>query len=154
MKKIKTIEAVNAYKTLKSFKTSSLSEETMLAVWKNMKALRSIADTFDKDKEEAQESLKDDKFEEMQGKLKTAQENERKMKEEGYTYTKEDTDLLQEVNAYFAGFSKKTMEYFNELADKEVEVEITEVEEAELLKAIKACEKSFDDMEMLACICK
>ena len=98
--------------------------------------------------------MKDDKFEEMQGKLKTAQENERKMKEEGYTYTKEDTDLLQEVNAYFAGFSKKTMEYFNELADKEVEVEITEVEEAELLKAIKACEKSFDDMEMLACICK
>ena len=75
MKKIKTIEAVNAYKTLKGFKTSSLSEETMLAVWKNMKALRSIADTFDKDKEEAQESLKDDKFEEMQGKLKTAQEN-------------------------------------------------------------------------------
>ena len=147
MKKIKTIEAVNAYKTLKGFKTSSLSEETMLAVWKNMKALRSIADTFDKDKEEAQESLKDDKFEEMQGKLKTAQENERKMKEE-------DTDLLQEVNAYFAGFSKKTMEYFNELADKEVEVEITEVEEAELLKAIKACEKGFDDMEMLACICK
>ena len=88
MKKIKTIEAVNAYKTLKGLKTSSLSEETMLAVWKNMKALRSIADTFDKDKEEAQDSLKDDKFEEMQDKLKTAQENERKMKNEGYTYTR------------------------------------------------------------------
>lgn len=89
--------------------------------------------------------------EEMQGKLKTAQENERKMKNEGYTYTKEDAELLEEVNTYFASFGKKTMEYFNELADKEVEVEITEVEEAELLKAIKACEKSFDDMEMLAC---
>ena len=149
MKKIKTIEAVNAYKTLKGFKTSSLSEETMLAVWKNMKALRSIADTFDKDKEEAQESLKDDKFEEMQGKLKTAQENERKMKEEGYTYTKEDTDLLQEVNAYFAAFGKKTMEYFKELADKEVEVAIEAVDEKELFKAAKDCGLKFADMETL-----
>lgn len=154
MKKIKTIEAVDAYRTLKALKTSSMSDDAAMRVWKNMKALRQVADTYDKDVKEAQESLKDDKFEEMQGKLKTAQENERKMKEEGYTYTKEDTDLLQEVNAYFAAFGKKTMEYFNELADKEVEVEITEVEEAELLKAIKACEKSFDDMEMLACICK
>lgn len=149
MKKIKTIEAVNAYKTLKGFKTSSLSEETMLAVWKNMKALRSIADTFDKDKEEAQDSLKDDKFEEMQGKLKTAQENERKMKNEGYTYTKEDAELLEEVNTYFAAFSKKTMEYFNELADKEVEVAIEAVAEKELFKAAKDCGLKFTDMESL-----
>ena len=154
MKKIKTIEAVAAYRTLKALKTSSMSDDAAMRVWKNMKALRHVANTYDKDKEEAQNSLKDDKFEEMQGKLKTAQENERKMKNDGYTYTKEDVELLEEVNTYFAAFSKKTMEYFNELADKEVEVEITEVEEAELLKAIKACEKSFDDMEMLACICK
>ena len=149
MKKIKTIEAVNAYKTLKGFKTSSLSEETMLAVWKNMKALRSIADTFDKDKEEAQESLKDDKFEEMQGKLKTAQENERKMKEEGYTYTKEDSAKFAEVNEYFFNQKQKTEKYFSDLANAEVEVAIEAVDEKELFKAAKDCGLKFADMESL-----
>lgn len=65
MKKIKTIEAVAAYRTLKALKTSSMSDDAAMRVWKNMKALRHVADTYDKDVEEAQESLKDDKFDDM-----------------------------------------------------------------------------------------
>jgi hypothetical protein len=65
MKKIKTIEAVVAYRTLKALKTSSMSDDAAMRVWKNMKALRQVADTYDKDVEEAQQSLKDDKFEEI-----------------------------------------------------------------------------------------
>lgn len=49
MKKIKTIEAVAAYRTLKALKTSSMSDDAALRVWKNMKALRSVADTYDKE---------------------------------------------------------------------------------------------------------
>ena len=154
MKKIKTIEAVAAYRTLKALKTSSMNDDAALRVWKNMKALRHVADTYDKDVEEAQESLKDDKFEEMQRKLQECQQLEQKHADDGYEYTKDDSVKFAEVNEYFFNQKQKTEKYFNELADKEVEVEITEVEEAELLKAIKACEKSFDDMEMLACICK
>ena len=60
MKKIKTFEAVAAYKTLKALKTSSMSDDAAMRVWKNMKALRHVADTYDKDVEEAQESMKDD----------------------------------------------------------------------------------------------
>lgn len=153
MKKIKTIEAVAAYKTLKGFKTSSLSEETMLAVWKNMKALRGISETYDKDIEEAQTSLKDDKLEEMQKKLEKCRDLENKAKD-GYLYTKEDNDLFVEVNTYFAEYRKKTEDYFKQLSDAEVEVEITEIEDAELLKAIKASELSFSDMEMLGVISK
>lgn len=149
MKKIKTIEAVAAYKTLKGFKTSSLSEETMLAVWKNMKALRSIADTFDKDKEEAQESLKDDKFEEMQGKLQECQQLEQKHADEGYEYTKDDSAKFAEVNEYFFNQKQKTEKYFKELADKEVEVAIEAVDEKELFKAAKDCGLKFADMETL-----
>lgn len=149
MKKIKTIEAVNAYKTLKGFKTSSLSEETMLAVWKNMKALRSIADTYDKDVEEAQQSLKDDKFEEMQCKLQECQQLEQKHADEGYEYTKDDSAKFAEVNEYFFNQKQKTEKYFKELADKEVEVAIEAVDEKELFKAAKDCGLKFADMETL-----
>lgn len=149
MKKIKTIEAVNAYKTLKGFKTSSLSEETMLAVWKNMKALRHVADTYDKDVEEAQESLKDDKFEEMQRKLQECQQLEQKHADEGYEYTKEDSAKFAEVNEYFFNQKQKTEKYFSDLANAEVEVAIEAVDEKELFKAAKDCGLKFADMETL-----
>lgn len=153
MKKIKTIEAVAAYKTLKALKTTSLNEETMMSIWKNMKALRGISETYDKDIEEAQTSLKDDKLEEMQKKLEKCRDLENKAKD-GYLYTKEDNALFVEVNTYFAEYRKKTEDYFKQLSDAEVEVEITEIEDAELLKAIKASELSFSDMEMLGVISK
>ena len=149
MKKIKTIEAVNAYKTLKGFKTSSLSEETMLAVWKNMKALRHVADTYDKDVEEAQESLKDDKFDEMQRKLQECQQLEQKHADEGYEYTKDDSAKFAEVNQYFFNQKQKTEKYFSDLANAEVEVSIEEVDEKELFKAAKDCGLKFADMESL-----
>lgn len=44
MKKIKTIEAVAAYRTLKALKTSLMSDDAAMRVWKNMKALRHVAD--------------------------------------------------------------------------------------------------------------
>ena len=154
MKKIKTIEAVKAYNTLKELKTSSMSDETMMNVWKDMKALRPVAETYNKDVEEAQNTLKDDKMEEMQGKLQKAQENERKAKSEDYQYTDEDITLLNEVNEYFTAYRQKTEKYFQELADTEVEVEIVEVEDTELLKALKSGEKNFETMETLACISK
>lgn len=153
MKKIKTIEAVNAYRTLKALKTTSLNEETMMSIWKNMKALRGISETYDKDIEEAQTSLKGDKLEEMQKKLEKCRDLENKAKD-GYLYTKEDNDLFVEVNTYFAEYRKKTEDYFKQLSDAEVEVEITEIEDTELLKAIKASELSFSDMEMLGVISK
>ena len=152
MKKIKTIEAVNAYKTLKGFKTSSLSEETMLAVWKNMKALRHVADTYDKDVEEAQESLKDDKFDEMQRKLQECQQLEQKHADEGYEYTKEDSAKFAEVNEYFFNQKQKTEKYFSDLANAEVEVAIEAVDEKELFKAAKDCGLKFADMESLEAV--
>lgn len=152
MKKIKTIEAVNAYKTLKGFKTSSLSEETMLAVWKNMKALRHVADTYDKDVEEAQESLKDDKFDEMQRKLQECQQLEQKHADEGYEYTKDDSAKFAEVNEYFFNQKQKTEKYFSDLANAEVEVAIEAVDEKELFKAAKDCGLKFADMESLEAV--
>ena len=149
MKKIKTIEAVAAYKTLKALKTSSMSDDAALRVWKNMKALRSITATYDKDVEEAQESLKDDKFEEMQRKLQECQQLEQKYADEGYEYTKEDSAKFAEVNEYFYNQKQKTEKYFKDLANAEVEVAIEEVDEKELFKAAKDCGLKFADMESL-----
>ena len=141
MKKIKTIEAVAAYKTLKALKTSSMNDDAAMRVWKNMKALRSVSDTYDKDVEEAQESLKDDKFEEMQ--------LEQKHADEGYEYTKDDSAKFAEVNEYFFNQKQKTEKYFSDLANAEVEVAIEEVDEKELFKAAKDCGLKFADMESL-----
>ena len=148
MKKIKTIEAVAAYRTLKALKTSSMNDAAM-RVWKNMKALRHVADTYDKDVEEAQESLKDDKFEEMQLKLQECQQLEQKHANEGYEYTKDDSAKFAEVNEYFFNQKQKTEKYFSDLANAEVEVDIEAVEEKELFKAAKDCGLKFTDMESL-----
>lgn len=149
MKKIKTIEAVDAYRTLKALKTSSMSDDAALRVWKNMKALRQVADTYDKDVKEAQESLKDDKFEEMQCKLQECQQLEQKHANEGYEYTKDDSAKFAEVNEYFFNQKQKTEKYFSDLANAEVEVSIEEVDEKELFKAAKDCGLKFADMETL-----
>lgn len=154
MKKIKTIEAVNAYKTLKSLKASSLSEDEAMKVWKDMKALRAVSETYDKDIEEAQETLKDGKQDEMQRKLQQCQELEKKRNEEGYEFTKEDSDLFTEVNTYYIEQKQKTEKYFKELAEKEVEVEIEEVAEKELFKAAKDGGLKFADMECLEVVSK
>ena len=152
MKKIKTIEAVAAYKTLKAMKTSSMNDDAAMRVWKNMKALRHVADTYDKDVEEAQESLKDDKFDGMQRKLQECQQLEQKHTDEGYEYTKEDSAKFAEVNEYFFNQKQKTEKYFSDLADKEVEVAIEEVDEKELFKAAKDCGLKFADMESLEAV--
>lgn len=149
MKKIKTIEAVAAYKTLKALKTSSMNDDAALRVWKNMKALRHVADTYDKDVEEAQESLKDEKFDGMQQKLQECQQLEQKHTDEGYEYTKEDSAKFAEVNEYFFNQKQKTEKYFADLANAEVEVAIEEVDEKELFKAAKDCGLKFADMESL-----
>lgn len=149
MKKIKTIEAVAAYRTLKALKTSSMGDDAAMRVWKNMKALRSVADTYDKDVEEAQESLKDDKFEEMQRKLQECQQLEQKHADEGYEYTKDDSAKFAEVNEYFFNQKQKIEKYFSDLANAEVEVAIEEVDEKELFKAAKDCGLKFADMENL-----
>ena len=149
MKKIKTIEAVDAYRTLKALKTSSMSDDAAMRVWKNMKALRQVADTYDKDVKEAQESLKDDKFNEMQLMLQECQQIEQKHTDDGYEYTKDDSAKFAEVNQYFFNQKQKTEKYFADLANAEVEVSIEEVDEKELFKAAKDCGLKVADMESL-----
>lgn len=152
--KVKTIKAVEAYRALKALKVSSMSDEAMLAVWKNLKALRPISETYDKDIEEVRATLQDVEFEKMQQRVKEAQEVERKVKEDARELTEAEKQEIAEINAWFAAWNKKGQEYFKELAEKEVKVDIVEIDVEELLKAFKLSDKTFEEVEKLAWMTK
>lgn len=147
--KVKTIKAVEAYRALKALKVSSMSDEAMLAVWKNLKVLRPISENYDKDIEEVRTTLQDEEFEKMQQRVKEAQELERKVKEEDRDMTEAEKREIAEINAWFAAWNKKGEEYLKSLAEKEVEVKIDPFEAAELLKAYKGSDRTFEDAEKL-----
>ena len=152
--KIKTIKAVEAYRTLKMLKVGSMSDEAMLAVWKNLKALRPISETYDKDIEEVRATLQDEDFEKMQQRVKDAQEVERRAKEEVRDMNDAEKREIAEINAWFAAWNKKGEEYLKELAEKEVKVDIVEIDVEELLKAFKMSDHTFEEVEKLAWMTK
>ena len=152
--KVKTIKAVEAYRALKTLKVGSMSNEAMLAVWKNLKALRPVSEAYDKDIEEVRVTLQDEEFEKMQQRVKEAQEVERKVKEEARELTEAEKQEIAEINAWFAVWNKKGEEYLKELAEKEVKVDVAEFETEELLKAFKASDKTFEEVEKLAWLTK
>ena len=110
--KVKTIKAVEAYRALKTLKVSGMCDEAMLAVWKNLKALGPVSETYDKDIEEVRATLQDAEFEKMQQRVKEAQEVERRAKEEVRGMTAAEKCEIAEINAWFAAWNKKGQEYF------------------------------------------
>lgn len=151
--KISTIKAVNAYKTLKDIKVSSMSDEAMLSIWKDIKALRPISDEYDKSVEETRTTLMDDDFKKMQGRLQKAQEKEQKVKS-GYVMTDADRKEIMDINAWFSEWNKKGEKYLKDLADKEIDVKAEKVEAGELLKAFKKSDKTFEAMTELEWLTK
>lgn len=147
--KISTIKVVNAYKTLKDIKVSSMSDDAMLSVWKDIKVLRPISDEYDKSVEETRATLMDDDFKVMQARLQKAQEREQKVKSEGYAMTDADRKETIDINAWFSDWNKKGEKYLRALADKEVDIKIEKVTAEELLKAFKKSDKTFEAMSEL-----
>ena len=152
--KVKTIKAVEAYRTLKMLKVAGMSAEAMLAIWKNLKALRPVSEAYDKDIEEVRATLQDAEFEKMQQRVKEAQEVERKVKGEARELTEAEKREIAEINAWFAAWNKKGEEYLKELAEKEVKVDIVEIDVEELLKAFKMLDHTFEEVEKLAWMTK
>ena len=152
--KVKTIKAVEAYRTLKMLKVAGMSDEAMLAVWKNLKALRPVSEAYDKDIEEVRATLQDEEFEKMQQRVKEAQEVEQQAKKESRGMTEDEKREIAEINAWFAAWNKKGEEYLKELAEKDVKVDIVEIDVEELLKAFKMSDKTFEEVEKLAWMTK
>ena len=150
--KIKTIEAVLAYKQLKEIKVNKLNDETMLAIWKDIRLLRKVAEEYDKDVKEASNSLQDDEFKNMQKRLIEAQRRSAQSSDEEMTED-EKKDVI-EINSYFEDFNKKGETYFKSLADKELELELELVDSSEILKALKGADKTLESAIELEFIMK
>jgi len=147
--KTKTIRAVESYKILKELKVAGMNDDAMLAVWRNLKALRPISENYDKDIEEVRTTLQDKEFEAMQQRVVKAQEVERRAKEEARELTEAEKREIAEINAWFAAWNKKGEEYFKSLSEKEVEVTVEQLDAVELLKAFKGSDRTFEDAEKL-----
>lgn len=151
---MKTIDVVNTYNTLKGVKMTMLSEETLVSMWKNLKVMRPITEEYEKDVKAAKDSLEDDEYKKMSERLRVAVEREQKVKNGEYTLTSEEEQDVRELNTWFANYQAKGEKYFKDIAEAEVEVEISKLPEDEILKAFKENGKTFEDMENIMWILK
>lgn len=147
--KITTKDALNGYGILKELKVSTLSDKAMMGIWKDIKTLRPIHEEWQKDIEEVAKTLQDEEYTKMQTRLQNAQQREAKVNAKEYTLTEDDKKDIADINAYFAAFNEKSKQYLEELGSKEHEVDICKVGDEELLKAMKASDKGFAEMEVL-----
>ena len=147
MVKIKTVDAVKAYEALKSLKRSTIDDDMMINIWRNIKMLRKITEEYKKDIEDSRNVINDDEFDKMQNRLHIARIREEKVKNGEYTLTDEDRNDVNEINEYFAKYSAKVEKFNKEIDDKEVALDIIKITDNDFLKVLKANDKDFSYME-------
>ena len=147
MVKIKTVDAVNAYEALKSLKLSTIDDDMMINIWRNIKMLRKITEEYKKDIEDSRNVINDDEFDKMQNRLHLARLREEKVKNGEYALTNEDRNDVNEINEYFAKYSAKVEKFNKEIDDKEVALDIIKITDNDFLKVLKANDKDFSYME-------
>ena len=147
MVKIKTIDAVIAYEALKSLKLSTIDDDMMINIWRNIKMLRKISEEYKKDVEDSRNAINDDEFNNMQHRLHLARIREEKVKNGEYTLTNEDRNDVNEINEYFAKYSAKVEKFNKEIDEKEVTLDIIKITDNDFLKVLKANDKDFSYME-------
>ena len=147
MVKIKTVDAVNAYEALKSLKLSTIDDDMMINIWRNIKMLRKITEEYKKDIEDSRNVINDDEFDKMQNRLHIARIRDEKVKNGEYTLTDEDRNDVNEINEYFAKYSAKVEKFNKEIDDKEVALDIIKITDNDFLKVLKANDKDFSYME-------
>lgn len=149
MKKIKTIKVVGAYNFLKRLKVKELSDEVCVNIWKDIKAFRATAETYEKDTKDIDESLKGDDSEKWNERIQKAVDLENKVKAGDAEYTSDDIKEQKAVSSYLTELTDKKNKLVNELNDAEVEVDIKPIKEADFIKAIKLNDQSIGVMDEL-----
>lgn len=139
--KVKTINAIGTYNVLKQVKINSLSDDSAIAVWKDIKSLREIVNDYEAAIDIAKKSVVDDDF--------TAKQKEYAELVAIANPTDEDKAKVDTIKAYFDAKQSQLNKYNNELLLKEVDIDITKLTEAELLKAVKDAGLNFEAMEAL-----
>lgn len=143
---MKTIEAVKAYRILKSAKLTKMDDADKLKTIKAMRILRPVSEEYDKDVEEGRKALQDDKFEEMQQKAQKHNEAVQEKKQEGLLGYSE----LKELNEYFTSYEKSARELVKELDEKEITVTIGRLNEAAFGKLVASNDMTGEDLMALS----
>lgn len=139
---VKTNEAIGAYNALKQIKVSSLSDNAADAAWENIKTISKVAVDFDETANAAKSAVvNDDEFKSKQ--------NEYAELTAKADATDEDKTKLAELKAYFDAKNNQFNAAIKKLLDKEIDIDIIKIKEAELLKAIKDAGLKFEVMEIL-----
>jgi len=144
--KVETIKVVNAYKALKEMKVSDMSDDEMVAVWDNLKSFRKVSENYDKDVSDRNTSLIDDKVKEMSERRNKALQLENDEKAGKYKRTSKDIQEVQELNMYFNSFNAKYNKAMKDLADKKIEVKVSEIDSKEFIKAFKQSGKTMGEI--------
>jgi len=152
--KIKTSQAAEAYKVLKTVKVNGMNNEATSSVWKAIMALRPISSNYDKDIEDVRKTLQDKEYEKMQPRLVEARNKEIKAQAGEYTLTDKDIKEAKEVAEWLNKWSAKGDKLFNEVSDKEIEVKLTKIDGQELLKGFKDQDITFETLESLEWLIK
>ena len=122
-KKMKTEDVLKAYQVISTAKYGKLDDADKIKVWKIARAMKSIAEKFREDSEDAQEKMKP--TEDFDEQLMKAQEYEREIRKPDCDATKlpmgaaEYGKFVEEFKAY----QKLVNETIKEFAEKEVTVE-------------------------------
>lgn len=111
---MKTKQVVEAYNVLGGAKLTKMEDKDKFTVIKAMRQMKPVAIGYEDFVKDAQEKLKDERFDDMRGKAQ-------KWQEEG-DKTALTVDERIEVNAYFAAYNKRVNDCLKEEQEKEVEL--------------------------------
>lgn len=150
--KITTIKAVTAYNLVKDMKMSSLSDDVLLKMWRNMRLLRPVCEEYDKCLADVRKTLEDDEYRAMTERLIKAQQRELELKENNRSMTSAEYKEVQEINAWFRNYEHRCKSFIEELNNKELEIAIERIPADEMVKALKGNDKTFKTIEELECI--
>ena len=121
LKAMKTSDIVTLYQIIKSSHLNKCEDADKFLMIKNISKMKPVVTSFEDFRNEAQEKLKDDRFDDMQ---KMA----RKWQDEGEKTTLSDKEKI-EVNTYFVEYSDKVNACIQEEADKDIDIEIKKLSE-------------------------
>lgn len=149
---IRVILAVNAYSVIKDLKLSDISDENLTKIWHDLKVLRPVAESYQKDVEAARKTLEDDTYKKMQHRAQKCVELDKKVEKGDAEKTDADRAEEVEVNKYFIAYNERGRKYFEDLANAEVSIELQKVPEKDILKVLQTNKLTFADMDKISII--
>lgn len=137
---MKTIQVVNAYNAISAAKLTKMEDADKFKAIKIIRSIKAIALSFEDFAKDARESLKDDKYPEMEKRAKCWNEKHANNKTRS-EMSEGELKELDEINAYFGKYAKVVNDCIEEEAQREYEPDYEKLSEEAFGKFI--CSNDF-----------